>query len=56
MYAIRSYYASLKVAAYSSYHPKSEMAADNRRVELKFFANDNKSDILSEESFFDRLE
>jgi len=48
--------ASLKVAAYSSYHPKSEMAADNRRVEMKFYANDNKNDILNEESFFDRLE
>lgn len=48
--------ATLKVAAYSSYHPKSEMAADNRRVEMKFFTGDNKNDILSEESFFDRLE
>jgi len=47
---------TLKVAAYSSYHPKSEMAADNRRVEMRFFAQDNQSDILSEESFFDRLE
>ncbi|PLY09843.1 MAG: flagellar motor protein MotB [Arcobacter sp.] len=47
---------SLKVAGYSSYHPKSEMAADNRRVEMRFFADNNQEDILSEESFFDRLE
>jgi chemotaxis protein MotB len=47
---------ALKVAAYSSYHPKSEMATDNRRVEMKFFADNNQEDILSEESFFDRLE
>ncbi|XPV69271.1 MAG: OmpA/MotB family protein [Halarcobacter sp.] len=48
--------ATLKVAAYASYHPKSEMAADNRRVEMRFFSSDNKNDILSEENFFDRLE
>jgi len=47
---------TLKVAAYASYHPKSEMAADNRRVEMRFFADDNQEDILGEESFFDRLE
>ncbi|WP_072682181.1 flagellar motor protein MotB [Arcobacter sp. LA11] len=47
---------TLKVAAYSSYHPKSEMAVDNRRVEMRFFADNDQSDILSEESFFDRLE
>ena len=47
---------TLKVAAYSSYHPKSEMASDNRRVEMRFFAENNKEDLLSEENFFDRLE
>ncbi|RXJ90211.1 flagellar motor protein MotB [Arcobacter sp. CECT 8983] len=47
---------SLKVSAYSSYHPKSELASDNRRVEMKFFADNTNDDILSEESFFDRLE
>ena len=46
----------LKVSAYASYHPKSEVAADNRRVEMRFFAEDNQEDILGEESFFDRLE
>ena len=46
----------LKVSAYSSFHPKSEVASDNRRVEMKFFADNNQEDILSEESFFDRLE
>ncbi len=47
---------TLKVSAYSSYHPKSGMASDNRRVEMKFFAVSNQDDILGEESFFDRLE
>ncbi len=47
---------TLKVASYSSYHPKSELAADNRRVEMKFFAGDYSEDILGEENFFDRLE
>ncbi len=46
----------LKVSAYGSYHPKSEVASDNRRVEIRFFSENNQSDILSEENFFDRLE
>lgn len=46
----------LKVSAYGSYHPKSDNSADNRRVEMRFFAQDNQNDILDEESFFDRLE
>ncbi|MFA9373516.1 MAG: flagellar motor protein MotB [Poseidonibacter sp.] len=46
----------LKVSAYGSYHPKSEVSADNRRVEIRFFTQNNKEDILSEENFFDRLE
>lgn len=48
--------AQLKVAAYGAYRPKSENAAENRRVELRFYAQDNQDDILQEESFFDRLE
>ena len=47
---------TLKVSGYSSYHPKSETASDNRRVEMRFFAENDQTDILSEESFFDRLE
>ena len=46
----------LKVAAYASYHPKSDVAADNRRVELRFFSQDNQQDVLTKENFFDRLE
>ncbi len=46
----------LKVSAYGSYHPKSEVSADNRRVEIRFFTQNKKEDILSEENFFDRLE
>ena len=48
--------ATLKVSAYGSYHPKSDVAADNRRVEMRFFSENNQQDILSEENFFDRLE
>jgi chemotaxis protein MotB len=48
--------AVLKVSAYGSYHPKSDNSADNRRVEMRFFAENNQNDILDEESFFDRLE
>ena len=46
----------LKVAAYASYHPKSDVAADNRRVEMRFFSQDSQQDILNQENFFDRLE
>jgi chemotaxis protein MotB len=46
----------LKVSAYGSFHPKSDVAADNRRVEMRFFSEDNQKDILSQENFFDRLE
>ncbi|MFY9073915.1 flagellar motor protein MotB [Malaciobacter mytili] len=48
--------AQLKVSAFASYHPKSEVASDNRRVEMRFFSENNQSDILNEENFFDRLE
>lgn len=48
--------AILKVSAYGSFHPKSDVSADNRRVELRFFSQDNQQDILSEENFFNRLE
>ncbi len=48
--------AVLKVSAYSSFHPKSELAADNRRVEMRFFAQEAQDNLLSEENFFDRLE
>ncbi|MCP4969059.1 MAG: OmpA family protein [Arcobacter sp.] len=47
---------TLKVSAFSSFHPKSDNSSDNRRVEMKFFAESNKESILEEESFFDRLE
>jgi len=46
----------LKVSAYGSYHPKSDVASDNRRVEMRFFSQDNQQDILNKENFFDRLE
>lgn len=46
----------LKVSAFGSYHPKSDVASDNRRVEMRFYSQDSQNDILSEENFFDRLE
>ena len=46
----------LKVSAYGSYHPKSDVASDNRRVEMRFFSQENQQDILNKENFFDRLE
>ena len=48
--------AQLKVSAHGSYRPKSEVAAENRRVELRFYAEDSQNSMLEEESFFDRLE
>ena len=48
--------AQLKVSAYASYRPKSESAAQNRRVEMRFVAQESKKDLFEEESFFDRLE
>lgn len=48
--------AQLKVSAYGSFHPKSEVASDNRRVEIKFFSEESQNDILNQESFFDRLD
>lgn len=48
--------AQLKVSAYSSYHPRSSSAEDNRRVELRFYSENNQQNILLEENFFDRLE
>lgn len=46
----------LKVSAHGSTHPKSDVAADNRRVEMRFYSQDTQQNILSEENFFDRLE
>ena len=46
----------LKVSAFSSYRPKSDNAAQNRRVELRFVSSSEQSNILEEENFFDRLD
>ena len=46
----------LKISAFSSFRPKSEIESENRRVEIRFFAQDSQEDILEEENFFDRLE
>ena len=48
--------AQLKVAAYGSYHPKSDSKNENRRVELKFISTQNKDKIINESNFFDRIE
>ncbi len=46
----------LKVAAYSSYRPKSNNPAENRRVEIKFVVEEGRDDILEEANFFDKFE
>ena len=46
----------LKVSAFASYHQKSDVPADNRRVEIRFFSENSQQDILNEENFFDRLQ
>ncbi len=49
--------ATLKVAAFGSYRPKSDDAFENRRVELRFTATSQNNDQMAkEENFFDRLE
>ncbi|QOG12013.1 OmpA/MotB family protein [Arcobacter sp. FWKO B] len=48
--------AQLKVAAHASYKPKSDVASENRRVEMRFFSDRDQNDIFAKESFFDRLE
>ncbi|MEA2049938.1 MAG: flagellar motor protein MotB [Campylobacterota bacterium] len=49
--------ATLKVAAFGSYRPKSDNAFENRRVELRFTATSQDNDRMAkEENFFDRLE
>ena len=48
--------ARLKISAYGSYHPKSDSASDNRRVELKFISTNNKSKDIGQANFFDRIQ
>ncbi len=48
--------ATLKVSAFASFHPKSETATDNRRVEMRFFSEQDHGNLLNEENFFDRVE
>lgn len=48
--------AMLKVSAYASYKPKSDVASENRRVEIRFFSDKEQLDVFSKENFFDRLE
>ena len=49
--------ATLKVAAFGSYRPKSDDAFENRRVELRFVAtSQDYGKMAAEENFFDRIE
>ena len=45
----------LKISAFGSYHPKSDDASDNRRVELKFIASQSKNEVVNQSNFFDRI-
>lgn len=47
--------ASIKVSSYGAYHPKSDIPAENRRVEIRFFGDAAQTSVLDEENFFDRL-
>ncbi len=47
----------LKASAFSSYQPKTDNPADNRRVEMRFYTKEGGDEnILEEENFFDRIE
>jgi chemotaxis protein MotB len=48
--------AQLKVSAHASYKPKSDIASENRRVEMRFFSEKDQNDVFAQENFFDRLE
>jgi len=49
--------ATLKVSAFGSYHPKSDNAFENRRVELRFISTSEDGNRMDkDESFFDRIE
>jgi chemotaxis protein MotB len=48
--------ARLKVSAYGSYRPKSDVGVENRRVELRFVTTDVKDSGLKESNFFDRVQ
>ncbi len=44
----------LKLAAFASHRPKSSINSQNRRVELRFFAEKDKQTSMSEDNFFER--
>jgi chemotaxis protein MotB len=46
----------LKVSAFGSFHPKSDDANDNRRVELRFISSKNNNKMVKESNFFDRMQ
>lgn len=49
--------AMLKVSAFGSYRPKSSDLFENRRVELRFVATNQKyNNLATEENFFERIE
>ena len=48
--------AQLKASGFSSYRPKSDEASENRRVEIRFFSNNDAKDEVEDENFFDRIE
>lgn len=47
--------ARLKVSAFGSYRPKSDLSKDNRRVELRFITSNYDTDELGSDNFFDRI-
>ena len=47
--------ARLKVSAFGSYRPKSDLSKDNRRVELRFVTSNYDSNEIGKDNFFDRI-
>lgn len=47
--------ARLKVSAYGSYRPKSDLSQDNRRVELRFVTSNYNDGDVARDNFFDRI-
>jgi chemotaxis protein MotB len=46
---------TLKVSAYGSSRLQSDLAQDNRKIELRFVSRKNEEEILQNENFFDRI-
>ena len=46
---------TLKISAYGDTRPQSDVAEENRKIELRFVSRKNEEDVLQNENFFDRI-